>query len=375
MTDFLNERLEGLRARGLERRLPGTRTGIDFWSNDYLGFGRSNMGARTQLMGEGGRQSELVRGEVDYKPGSRLISGDADYFQQVEARIAAHHGAQSALVFASGYLANLGLLSCLATRHDAFYYDALVHASAHDGMRLSPAPRKSFAHNNPEALRDLLAKPGPPGQRFVLTEARFSMDGDLAPLANLQSVCAEHAAHLIVDEAHTFGLESEYRASFARIVTYGKAGGFHGAAVLGSPGLRAYLIARCRPFIFSTGVRPEQYAGIAALYDRLESEGPAARERLRQLIDYFNRRVNAAGLRDYVPGNAGPIQVVSIPDNTTVMRTETQLAAAGYLVKGIRSPTVPPGRERLRVCLHAFNTEAEVDGLLAQLTQALPPCP
>ena len=363
MTDFLNERLDRLRRRGLERQLPGSREGIDFWSNDYLGFGqaRTEEGARAQVVGGG------------YRPGSRLISGDDDDFTTIEERIAAHHGAEAALVFGSGYLANLGLLSCLGTRHDAFYYDALIHASAHDGMRLSPAPRHVFAHNDPAELAELLQKAGGRGQAFVLTEARFSMDGDRAPLTELVAVCEQFRAHLIIDEAHAFGIEHprlDYGV-FARIVTYGKAGGFHGAAVLGSRQLKAYLIARCRPFIYSTGVRPEQYAGIAAVYDRLASDGRAAREQLARVVTQFNTAVDTAGLRDHVPSNDGPIQVVSLPDNATVMAAEHRLRSAGYLVKGIRSPTVPRGAERLRICLHAFNTPAEVTGLTEQLTQVL----
>ena len=168
--DFLEQRLAAIRAAGTYRELPGSVPGTDFWSNDYLGFAR-----------EAASGGEVAGAGFTENPGpgagSRLISGDATVYRQLEQRIADFHGQPAALVYGSGYLANLGLLSALGRRTDTILYDELCHASIRDGIRLSPARSQRFRHNDAGHLADLLARARPDGECFVVTESRFSMDG------------------------------------------------------------------------------------------------------------------------------------------------------------------------------------------------------
>lgn len=386
MADFLTNRLNKIRATGNYRSLSGSVEGIDFWSNDYLGLAQAQL-ARPQVHAEGTK--EQGRGQGNQWPlrdvlqagatGSRSISGDADDYHAIEHMIASYHGFPAALVFNSGYSANLGLLSAVLKRNDVILYDELIHASCRDGIRLGLAKAFRFEHNDLEnSLIRHLNKVIGEGQLFVLTEARFSMDGDLAPLTEIARLCSEYGAHLMVDEAHSGGLEGTGGTGlvaqlglqdqvFASIITYGKAFGAHGAAILGSKSLKRYLVNTCRPFIYTTGPAPGQWKAIATAYARLEDHHPELHARLAARIQQFTIGMARAGLASLLTGVTGPIQVISVPGNEAVMDAEAVCREAGLLVKGIRSPTVAAGSERLRVCLHAFNTEEEV----AQLVQVL----
>ena len=316
---FLEDRLTARRTAGTYRELPGSVAGVDFWSNDYLGFARD-------------RAPVPPANEAFHGTGSRLIAGDRDAYRQLEDRIARFHGYPAALVFGSGYLANTGLLSALGRRTDTFLYDELIHASCRDGIRLSAAAGRRFRHNDTAHLAQLLAAARPDGQRFVVTEGRFSMDGDRGGVAALVEVCDRHGAHLIVDEAHSVGIEGTRGAGlvaelglqsaiFATVITYGKAPGYHGAAVLGGTALRAYLINHCRPFIYTTAPPPDFWRGLNAVYDRLETEQPTRVARLQELIRYFR-----AGAQEQCPAIAStpgsPIQLWPIPGNDRVLRAD-----------------------------------------------------
>ena len=363
--EFLTDRLGALRTKGQFRQLPAHRTGVDFWSNDYLGFaGRISATAETEHIA----------------PGSRLISGNHAGIERLEQDIASFHGFPAALLFGSGYTANLGLLSCVARRTDTVIYDEFIHASLRDGIRLSGATGRRSKHNDLEDVAALLRRAAGSGNVFVVTESRFSMDGDTAPLAELAALCAEWGAHLIVDEAHSTGLDGTMGRGlvahlelqdlvFATVATYGKAPGFHGSAILGSTALREYLINFSRPFIFTTGPRPAQIAGLRSVYTLLQNEQPEAYRRLSSVIEAF-KRFTSAHLPE-VRVQSGPIQWVSVPGNDEVMSVEAAALAAGYLVKGIRSPSVPAGSERIRICLHAYNTPEEVAGMIATLEDAV----
>ncbi|MBC6993919.1 aminotransferase class I/II-fold pyridoxal phosphate-dependent enzyme [Neolewinella lacunae] len=373
MADFLQQRLAEIAAAGTWRTLGGTLAGVDFWSNDYLGL------ARTQVPGTSlQKRGETAASTWSGATGSRSISGDAAEWHGIEADIAAYHGYPTALVFNSGYTANLGLLSALVRRTDTLLYDELVHASCRDGIRLGLGKALRFPHNDLLALERLLAAARPDGQRFVLTESRFSMDGDLAPLPELAGLCARFGAQLIVDEAHSGGLEGRAGAGlvashglqdqvFATIITYGKAFGTHGGAVLGSQNLREYLINTCRPFIYTTGPAPDQWYGIAGAYAKLANYHASRYAALGDNIAYFRSAAERAGLGVSLSGGEGPIQIFSTPGNAAVLAAEAACRRAGLLVKGIRSPTVAAGAERLRICLHAYNTAAEMDALLRVL--------
>ena len=363
--EFLTDRLDALRQAGQFRQLPADRRGVDFWSNDYLGFAACLSTA----------------GETEHiPPGSRLISGNHGGIERLERDIAAFHGFPAALLFGSGYTANLGLLSCVARRADTVIYDEYIHASLRDGIRLSGASGRRSKHNNPDDVAELLQRTPASGNVFVVTESRFSMDGDTAPLVALAELCRQYGAHLIVDEAHSTGLDgtagrglvSQFGLQdqvFAAVATYGKAPGYHGSAVLGSATLRDYLINFSRPFIFTTGPRPAQIAGIRRVYTLLREKQGGAYRRLQHIIRIFSQ-----GVRDEIPNvrtQSGPIQLIPVPGNERVMAVEAAVLEAGYLVKGIRSPSVPAGGERIRICLHAFNTPEEVAGLIATLKTAL----
>ena len=369
MADFLKQRLQRISAAGTYRELTGQVTGVDFWSNDYLGLAREGAVALPENLPSGAS-------------GSRSISGDGAELQALEGRVAVYHGFPAALLFPSGYSANLGLLSALLRRTDTIVYDELIHASCRDGIRLGQGRALRFRHNDAADLRRQLERTRPDGQRFVLTEGRFSMDGDPAPLGELAAVCAEYAAHLIVDEAHSGGLDGPGGRGlvaglgltdrvFASVITYGKAFGSHGAAVLGGTHLRDYLVNTCRPFIYSTAPAPAQVHGIATAYSRLERLHPERKRLLDDCVVHFREAVASAGLERFVPPVSGPIQIVQLPGNGEVMRVEAACRSAGLLVKGIRSPTVAAGRERIRICLHAYNTEVEVDRLVNVLVGQL----
>ncbi len=371
MPNFLNNRLAKIHAAGNHRVLAGTVAGVDFWSNDYLGL--------AHVEGDGAQVQREVKGMLSGATGSRSISGDADAYQALERQIAAFHGQPAALVFNSGYTANLGLLSAVLKRGDTILYDELMHASCRDGIRLGFARAVRFPHNDLEAtLRNARSKMKSEGQLFVLTEGRFSMDGDVAPLREMAALCQQHNAHLIVDEAHSGGVDGQQGRGlvsalgleaeiFATIITYGKAFGAHGAAVLGSADLKDYLINTCRPFIYTTGPAPAQWRGIEAAYRKMEALHAARYAQLQAVVGQFRAGMIEAGIGDRLPPNEGPIQVIHLPGNEAVMAAEAACRKAGLLVKGIRSPTVAVGQERLRVCLHSFNTEAEVAFLVDAL--------
>ncbi len=340
--------------------------GTDFWSNDYLGFAAEL--AKQGLSAGGGAT------------GSRLISGDSRSYQAIEQRIAQYHGQAAALVFPSGYMANLGLLASLPQRGDQIFYDQLIHASLRDGLRLSQAEAFSFRHNDVAHLRQRLE--AAKGTAFVVTESVFSMDGDRAPLEAMAAICAQYGAALLVDEAHSIGVDGSGGAGlvaalglqkqvFASVVTFGKAMGCHGAAVLGNAELKAHLVNFCRPFIFSTGPSPHQWASIAAAYELLERQGSERRAQLAERIAYFQAIAHTyLNGSDRMPAVGDhPIQWVPCPGNARVVALEQDLATAGLLVKAIRHPSVAKGSERLRICLHSFNTEAEITQLIQRLAQ------
>lgn len=367
--DRLRHRLDRLAATDNRRQLPGEGRGVDFWSNDYLGIARD---------------LPSVSAPAGGATGSRLISGDHGNYREIESFIADFHGAPAALVFNSGYAANLGLLSAVVQRGDTVLYDQLIHASLRDGIRLGYGRAHSFRHNDLNHLEDRLKRAN--GPVFVVTEGIFSMDGDAAPLEAMVELCEDYGAALIVDEAHSAGLYGEKGSGlvpalglndgvFARVITYGKAFGVHGAAVLGSQNLVDYLVNHARSFIFSTGPSPHQWASIKLSYDLLMAEGEERRAKLNKLIERWGQKAPLFEEKAALPVKSlymplHPIQIFPCPGNATVLAREQALKDAGFLVKAIRHPTVAAGAERLRICLHAFNEAAEIDQLAAILSHA-----
>lgn len=356
--EFLSGRLEERKAADAFRQLRLPEGKVDFCSNDYLG-----VATRGLLGGVVGGHGSM---------GSRLLAGNYALAEEAEGMLAGFHAAESALLFNSGYDANLGVLSSVPQKGDYVIYDSLSHASIRDGIRLSFAKAFSFSHNDCADLeKKLRAAEG--GTKFVVTESVFSMDGDQAPLKKMVEVCRGYGAQLIVDEAHAtgviggkgeglvqdMGLEG---SCFARIHTFGKAVGCHGAVVLGSTLLRDYLINFSRSFIYTTALPPVSAGAILRAYELLPSLGEE-RAQLRAHIERFR----SAGIRYERLESLTPIQVVLVPGNAAVKELAGRLQASGLDVRPILSPTVPKGSERLRVVLHAFNTAEDVERLIGLL--------
>jgi len=340
-------------------------SGIDFCSNDYLGLTQISLSPKPAASGS---------------TGSRLISGHSAALTKLENDIAAFHGYEAALLFSSGYGANSGLLACIAGADDAILSDELIHASLIDGIRLSYAHKERFAHNDVRALKAKLehVRSRVSGQIYVVIETIYSMDGDEAPLQAICDVCQTYGAALIVDEAHAIGvygpegrglvaslhLEAQV---FACVITFGKAVGLHGAAILGSIALRDFLVNFCRPFIFTTAPSPQTVQDTKAAYARFKSAN-GARERLFSVLTTFTKTLkNQIWDNTYWLPSASPIQGLVIPSNTRAKALASHLLADGYAVKAILSPTVPKGEERLRISLHSHNTQNDIEGLAASL--------
>jgi 8-amino-7-oxononanoate synthase len=361
--DFLRRRLQERIDSESFRQLRLELGDIDFCSNDYLGIVRNGL----LKINEAGQ--EKLHGST----GSRLISGNYALIERIEKEIASFHNAEAGLMYNSGYDANLGLLASVPQRGDTIIYDQLSHASIRDGIRLSLANSFAFAHNDIDDLERKLAVAE--GRKFVVTESVFSMDGDTAPLSAITELCSSNNALLVIDEAHATGVIGDKgeglvqelaleNKCFARVHTFGKAVGTHGAIILGSSVLRDYLINFSRPFIYTTAMPASGVLATGAAYSIFPSM-TKERAHLRELINMF--RENASGFE--LTGSATPIQGVIIPGNERVRAVAATLQANGLDVRAILYPTVPKGSERLRVVLHAFNTEEEIARLIAVLRE------
>jgi 8-amino-7-oxononanoate synthase len=354
-TDVLQQRLIQREEKGLLRTLQLVDTKIDFSSNDYLGFSQTSRNPEIESLPLGAT-------------GSRSITGNSPQAETAEKMVAKFHGFESSLIFNSGYCANLGLFSTLGSRGDTYISDEYIHASIIDGMRLSHADRMRFKHND---LFDLEKKlKVVKGRKFVAVESVYSMDGDMAPLKKIADLCAKYKALLIVDEAHATGVFGErgeglvaslnlQKHAFACIYTFGKALGLHGAAVTGNNILREYLINNSRSFIFTTALPPVAYKYISIAYENLSY---ANRVQLHDLVKYFKRQTSELKKFDFIVSST-PVQGLLIGDNFKARRLASYLQEKGIFVKPILSPTVPAGLERIRICLHSFNTKEETDYL------------
>ena len=358
--------------QGTFRSLKTVEGQVDFTSNDYLGFARSQE-LKKRISEAEKEYSELSLGST----GSRLLTGNSELAEQVERQVADFHNAETALIFNSGYDANVGLYSSLGRIASYIVYDELIHASTHDGMRLSRAELKSFQHNDPESLRSVLSELD--GAAVVAIESVYSMDGDVAKLSEIVKVCQEFDTALIVDEAHAVGLFGEGRGLvselgledqvYARLVTFGKALGSHGAAVLGNDNLKQFLVNHARSLIFSTFTSNHALLSVKTAYDML-SVIDYSELNISYLIDLFNQSIKeVSGV--HVFGGESPIFGVVVPGNAAVRAVANAMQDDGFDVRPIVSPTVPKGTERIRICLHEFNTEEEVKGLVKSLQKAI----
>jgi 8-amino-7-oxononanoate synthase len=354
----LKTQLDDKKAKGLLRQLAVFSPDlIDFCSNDYLGFASNKALMRSD-------NNNLKIGST----GARLITGNSNLAEETERIIARFHKAEAALMYSSGYAANVGLLSCIVGKDDTIISDEYCHASIIDGIRLNKANRTWFKHNDLDDLE--LKLKSAKNKIIVVIESIYSMDGDEAPLSKIADLCEKYGALLIVDEAHSTGIYGENGEGlvchyglenrvYARVHTFGKALGFHGAAIVGSEILRNYLINYSRSFIYTTGIPPQYYSQIQRIYAYLPQANQA---HLFDLINYFKHQIKS--LNAELTFSFSPIQALIIGDNFKAKAIENQLLNKGFFVKAILSPTVPVGTERLRISIHLFNTKGEIEGLI-----------
>ncbi len=368
LANKLNQRI----ADGSLRTLKNHDGLVDFCSNDYLGLASSTV-----------LEKAIAKEVTNYGPvhgatGSRLLSGNTLLAEEVEQYLSRLFMSEGALLFNSGYSANLALLSSIPQKGDTIVYDQLAHACIKDGARLSPAKRYSFLHNDLKDLEGKLKKAE--GNIFIIVESVYSMDGDICPLHDLVILAQRYSAALIIDEAHSTGVYGPQGAGmviaeglaehfFARIHTFGKGMGVHGAAIVGSTTLLQYMVNFARPFIYTTAMPSHGLIALRAAFDHL-GDNQQLQQELTEKISLFQNY-----FEEYSPPQNGylrvpsdsPIQAILIPGNERVKVVSRQLMEQGYDVRPILSPTVKKGEERLRVCLHTYNSDSEIKGLIATL--------
>ena len=354
------------------RQLPKATNLIDFASNDYLGFSNS------QSIFEETHQYLVANNQIQNgATGSRLLSGNHSVYQEAERLIAQFHQSPAALIFNSGYDANVGFFSAVPQKGDLILFDELCHASIRDGIQLSNAKAYKFQHNDLEDLERLLIR-YPDTTIYIVTESVFSMDGDTPNLEELVQLAEKYNSYIVVDEAHALGVFGEKGEGlvqslqlqdivFARIMTFGKGLGCHGATILGSEDLKSYLVNFARSFIYTTGLSPHSVATIVTAYKHLE-KATDNQQQLKNNIAHFNQEKNRLSLKPLFVRSKSAIQSAIIPGNERVKSIAQQLQVKGFDVKPILSPTVPEGQERLRFCSHSFNSEKDISEVLQLLS-------
>jgi 8-amino-7-oxononanoate synthase len=348
------------------------RRGTDFASNDYLAMSSSPRLA-------GAVRDAIARGVPLGSGGSRLLRGNDPEHELLEEEAARFFGAESALFFSAGYAANVALLSTLPQRGDLIVYDELVHASMHEGLRLTRASSVSSLHNDPQsfddAAREWRAK-GNTGRIWLAFETLYSMDGDMAPVTAMAQVAERHDAIMLIDEAHATGVFGpqgrglaatlDGRADTIVLRTCGKALGCEGALVIAPRIVRDFLVNRGRPFIFSTAPSPLVAAAVRESIRMLADE-PQRRDDLHRLVDHAERVLAPLGAQ----ATGSQILPLVLHEDARTMAVASALQAKGFDVRGIRPPTVPQGTSRLRISLTLNATAADVNALAATLAEVM----
>jgi len=364
--------LQGLAADGRLRRLV-PRSGLDFSSNDYLGLAQAPRIKRALA-------AAMEVGTPVGAGGSRLLRGNCEEHERLEEAAARFFGAESALFFGSGYLANFAVLTTLPQRDDLLVLDALVHASTHEGARAGRAEMCQFIHNDPQSADDAILawrKDGGVGRPWIVVESLYSMDGDFAPLDDLVALAERHDGFVLIDEAHATGVHGERgrglaaryegRESVVIVHTCGKALGAAGALVTASRVLRDTLINRCRPFIFATAPSPLMAVAVLEALAILQDE-PERQQKLAQLVAFAHREIVTRFGETWSPSQIVPYVV---GDNAAAMELALALQVQGFDVRGVRPPTVPAGTARLRLSLTLNVDEAAIVALLDALVDEI----
>ena len=362
--------LDALLRRGRLRRLE-PRHGCDFTSNDYLGL------AESPELREAVTRA-LERGVPVGAGGSRLLRGNHDEHEALEAEAAEFFKAETALYFGGGFVANTAIFSTLPQRGDVIVYDELIHASAHDGMRLSKAEAIAAKHNDPQAFEDAIKAwraGGGTGQPWIAVESLYSMDGDRAPLRELAAMADRHDAMLVIDEAHATGVfgpegrglgaELEGQTNIISLHTCGKALGASGALVLAPKTIRDFLINRARAFIYATAPSPLMAATVRAALE-ICAKAPERRHALQDRIAFAGKLLSA---NTGIMPSGSQIQPIIVGADTDAVALATALKTRGFDIRAIRPPTVPEGTARLRMTLTLNTNEADVSRLIEALRE------
>ena len=376
LPEILDKKLEERKANNALRKLTVfNKEAVDFYSNDYIGFAQEK--AIIERAQKSVQQEQFKNGSS----GSRLISGTHQLHLTTEALLADFHKAETALLFNSGYDANVGLFSSILQRGTIVLFDELIHASVRDGIQMSNAKSYKFKHNSLEDLENKLKRFAVDGNTlFVAVETVYSMDGDVCSVDAIVDLCEKYKAHLVVDEAHSNGVFGENGSGliceknleakvFARVHTFGKALGCHGAVVLGSGQLRDYLINFSRAFIYTTAIPLHAVAIVYEAYQELLKTQSI--QKLQENIQFFKQEVGVNNLQERFIESDSAIHCCIISGNHQVKQVANLLNEKGFAVKPILSPTVKQGEERLRICLHSFNSKQEIKSLVEALAKAL----
>ncbi|WP_420579647.1 aminotransferase class I/II-fold pyridoxal phosphate-dependent enzyme [Reichenbachiella sp.] len=375
MTNHISQKLEERALDGSTRKLLSTKGMVDFVSNDYLGLSRSK-----ELFERINSYDYSQEVNLNGSTGSRLLAGNSTTAQNVEEKLAGIFKSEAALLFNSGYVANLALISCVPQRGDTILYDSLSHVCLKEGAFLSKANRFPFRHNDCEDLEIKLKQAT--GNIYIIIESVYSMDGDLAPFGDIISLSETYGAKIIVDEAHSTGLYGTAGSGklcalgleehiFARVHTFGKAMGVHGAVICGSQELIDYLINFARPFIYTTALPLHSLLSIDAAFDHL-SKNMELQKNSKEKIFYFNSlfNQNIGGNENMLRMESNtPIQPIVVPGNARVKSIAEALQNSGFDVRPILSPTVKEGSERLRISIHTHNSEEEISELINELAK------
>lgn len=360
MDKKLIDKISKRKEEGTLRSLSFLEGKIDFYSNDYLGFSKLKTA-----------ENNVTHGST----GSRLLSGNSIEAINCEKTLAQFFKSEAALLFNSGYDANLGLFSAVPQRGDTVLYDENIHASVRDGIRLSHAKAYSFAHNSVLDLKSKLVHSE--GAVYIAVESLYSMDGDIAPLKQLVDIAEEHNAYLIVDDAHACGVFGERgrglvdalnlnQRIFARVVTFGKAYGAHGACVLGDEDLTEFLINFARSFIYTTALPPQSVEHVCTTIQR--NEVSIEQKKLHENIAHFRSQIDSDILISEINS---PIQMIRLGNITSIKNFVNSLEKNGVSVKPIYSPTVKVGQEGLRICIHSFNSRLEINLLCSLINKVV----
>lgn len=369
----LEQLLLNRKEKGLLRKLRIiAKNKIDFSSNDYLGFSSSGI-LKKEIESIKKKFANNLLINTNGSGGSRLLFGNNIFFRNLEHELSLFFHSEDALLFNSGYDANIGFFSCVPQKNDFVFYDDLVHASIHDGMRLSHAKCFKFKHNDLNDLKKKIAlQKIKGGSVYVSVESVYSMDGDFAALKEFSNYCKKHKYLLVVDEAHAGGIFGKNGAGmceqlkvdcFARLYTFSKAFGAHGAVICCSKVLKNYLVNYSRPFIYSTSL---PFDSLLAIKSALQlCRKTKTREVVNLNINYFQKKfTNFPGYKK----SDSTIQTILIESNEKVEKVSQLLYNKGFDVRAVKSPTVKVGAERLRISLHAFNSFKEINMLCSELS-------